>query len=126
MDTVTAASCDYSLFDRLLKRHPIPESRKHLQLVSTLFNKELLVEQELFEHLLRVVGAILDCDRSCCGNEQLEGGQPLLAINNGPGVDHSCRHERLLKDNCTEKMRNVVVSWRVVDLAFGYVLHILP
>jgi hypothetical protein len=89
-------------------------------------DQEALVEQELLEHLARLIKLVFGGHGTGRRKQQLQGREPLLSIDDGSRIDHLGRDERLLQHDRTEEMGYRVVRRHVVKLALSDGADVLP
>ena len=94
---------------RFTERDAVAFCWQHLELVAILVDQKALVEQELLEHLARLIKLVFGSHGTGRRKQQLQGREPLLSIDDGSRLDHLGRDERLLEHYGTEE-----VGYRVV------------
>ena len=100
--------------DGLPKGVLIRPSGQHLESIVRLLDEEVVVEQQLLEHLSRLRKVHFEGKRSRSGDEQLQGRESLLTVNHVSRFDHAGRHEDLIEYHRAHEVRDRVVGRRVI------------
>ncbi len=111
---------------RVVEGAEIACRRDDLVLVTLLAQVVLPIEQEIGEGISLQFQTVLDRDGPRRGDKQREGREPLLAIDHPVRGDAGTLRGGRPEDDRSEKVRDVVVRIRVVELALGDRPDVLP